>query len=139
VVGATDLETAAKGLANLGNACGKCHAQMGIQMELSAKDPPPEAEDAQSHMQRHQWAVRRMWDGLIAPSDEAWKAGARLLQEAPLTVASGTASEAKEGQGIADQVHGLGSAALAQTVPDERAATYAALIYTCSKCHSGGG
>jgi hypothetical protein len=139
VVGASDLETAAKGLASLGNACGKCHAAMEVPMEIPEKDPPPEADDAKSHMLRHQWAVRRMWDGLIAPSDDAWTAGAEALKEAPLTVESGTASEAKEGQGIADEVHGLGAAAVGQTLPDERAATYGELLYTCSKCHSGGG
>lgn len=139
VVGASDLETASRGLASLGNACGKCHAAMEVPMEIPAKDPPPEADDAKSHMLRHQWAVRRMWDGLIAPSDEAWTAGAEVLKEAPLTVESDTAKEAKEGQGIADEVHGLGVAALGQTVPDERASTYGQLIYTCSKCHSGGG
>ncbi len=139
VVEATDLETASKGLAELGNACGKCHAAMGIEMEIPDKAPPPEADDAAAHMKRHQWGVQRMWEGLVAPSDDAWTRGAKALAEAPLEVTSDTAAEKKEGQGIADQVHGLGTAALGQTVPDERASTYGQLIYTCSKCHSGGG
>lgn len=139
VVGAKSLQDAAKGLADMGNACGKCHAEMGIGIELSAKEPPPAGDDTSSHMKRHEWGVKRMWDGLIAPSDESWKAGADVLREAPLEVHSDSPDAQKEGQGIADQVHGLGSAALDQTVPDERAMTYADLIYTCSKCHSGGG
>jgi cytochrome c556 len=139
IVSAEDLDAAAKATATLGQACGSCHADMSVELVAPQVGIPPEGEDTASHMRRHQWAVERMWHGLIAPSDESWNAGATALAEAPLQVVSDTKGEQKEGQGVADQVHGLAAAAAKQTVPEERAATYGELLASCAACHEGRG
>ena len=67
-------------------------------------------------MLRHQWAMDRMWEGLMAPSDERFLAGASAFAEAPLepssVVPNPTVSDAL--RPIADRAHALGRNAAAR-------------------------
>src|SRR5262245_53079650 len=74
-------------LANTAAVCGQCHAAAGSGPSF------PEADDADAElglsdtlgdrMERHAWAANRMWEGLIAPSDSAWRAGSAELASVP--------------------------------------------------------
>lgn len=138
VMKAEDLTAAAKGTAEMARACGACHVAMEIEIGTSTMRDPSGGEGEGAHMDRHQWAVDRMYEGLIGPSDEAWSSGAAALMEAPL---HSDADASKEVADLAGRVHALGASAKDQTDPQQRAGHYAELIGTCATCHElvGGG
>lgn len=131
VYDAEDLEAAAYGAAEAAKVCGQCHQSIGIQLQPSS-DPDPLQDGTQfAHMDRHAWGVNRMWDGLVAPSDEEWARGVQAFAEAPLHQ-EGASEPLVE---LANRVHGIAAAAASQTDPAERAGHFAALIATCADCH----
>lgn len=132
---AQDLAAATAALGRVGEACAKCHAELG-KPTLAVGEPPSEGSGAQLHMARHQWAADRLWDGLIAPSDELWIRGAEVMADAPLTT-----GEIAPGQSVQPRVTELASdvhdqANAARLLPAaERGAAYAAFVQSCSDCH----
>ncbi len=85
VIEAKDLISAAKSVSKMAKTCGACHEVNGIEMEFGYDQTPREdVEDVITHMQRHQWAADRLWDGLIGPSNSAWNRGADMLIDVPL-------------------------------------------------------
>lgn len=131
---AEDIATAAPRLAELGRRCASCHLAAGGKLAFRAEPRPDPSTRLPAMMTSHQWAVARMWEGLIGPSDERWLAGARALERAPLTVV------AESGElGIADDVvliRLLARRAATLQVPDERAELYGRLLGTCARCHA---
>jgi cytochrome c556 len=128
-----ELVDIARSLARMGTACGSCHqiTHGGPQIKLS--EAPPLTDTSDQHMSRHVWALDRMWEGLIAPSDAAWRAGAAALVDAPLHFDTGPKSE--QANELAANVHDL--ALTARTASDEkdRARVYGELLQTCYLCH----
>lgn len=129
------LATAATALARVGAACASWHQVLG-KPDLRPGEAPAEGSGAQLHMVRHQWAADRLWDGLIAPSDESWIKGAEALADAPLAP-----GELAPEQSVSPQVTQLASNVHAQAhaargLPQEmRGGAYAELLRTCSGCH----
>jgi hypothetical protein len=94
-------------------------------------------------MRRHQWAAERLWDGLVVPSDEAWKWGATSLSEAPLApeqLTPGKSPVPKVGE-LAQAVHAIARQATEVERVDVRADLYGDVLATCAECHQwlGGG
>jgi hypothetical protein len=91
-------------------------------------------------MQRHQWAMDRLWEGLIGPSDAAWTRGTAELAEEALHAAdlsdSVTASEANELENIAREVHELGAAGVGLTSLNDRSQVYGRILGLCADCHT---
>ena len=134
---AKDLSEAARASARLAERCGACHAAFGGPRSFAAT-APPDALDVASRMRRHQWGAARLWEGLVATSDEAWTSGAAVLEDAPLALeTSQTVSNTTTH--LAIQVHALGSKASHTTTPEARAEVYGALVETCADCHRAGG
>lgn len=106
---AVDLEKAGLAFGSLGRACATCHEQLGSP-KITVGEPPVEGSGAQPHMLRHQWAAARMWEGLMAPNEDAWVKGAEVLSDAALgeQVIAGTKSVPKEIATLAKQTHDLG-------------------------------
>jgi hypothetical protein len=75
------IEGAARAFAGVGAACAGCHAQLGGP-KLAVGAPPAEASGAKPHMARHSWGAARLWEGLMAPSQEAWTKGAEVFTDA---------------------------------------------------------
>ena len=98
---------------------------------------------AHASMRRHQWAMDRLWDALVVPSDDAWNAGALALAEAPLVPEQLTPSKspAPRVAELAQTVHDLGLKAASADRGDARAEVYGELLATCAECHKwlGGG
>ncbi|MCB9759940.1 MAG: hypothetical protein H6739_08920 [Alphaproteobacteria bacterium] len=136
---AEDLQGTAAGIAALGASCGSCHAWAGAEVVLPEGPPPPWGEPGlQGHMARHRWAVDRLWQGLLGPSDDAWAAGLVGLQEMPLGTSdlAGDAEElAHESQALADRVHELSEAGGQAADLDARAKVYGELLEVCADCH----
>lgn len=129
-----DTVTASRTLAYLGRKCAQCHrAVPGAKVEFPKLRPPPDDPKLQRQMIHHQWAAARMWEGLIAPSDERWRDGAKGLASARLTIA------AEGGElGIADdvaRVRLLANRALEAKDLDARAEIYGELLAACAHCH----
>lgn len=142
IVDAKNLAEASHGLAAVARTCGDCHATLGGPGPVVG-EPPGEGSGVGPRMQRHQWAAARLWEGLAAPSEDAWKAGARVLADAPLEpeVLTPGKSPAPAIGVLASSVHEIGRKARVVKATVDRGAVYAELMATCSACHNrlGGG
>lgn len=142
IVAADDIPAAAAGVTAIANDCGGCHIASEIDLEFGYDEEPPSWSDLQSHMQRHLWAIDRLWEGLIGPSDASWSRGIRMLAEAPLLGTEATwDEEAAHGDELAHRVHDLGRQAASALTPLDRAEVYSEMIGVCAECHTrtGGG
>lgn len=137
VLEADSLEAAAEAASNMGLACGNCHLASGVTVEFDDVAQPSDKEKEKPHMQRHQWAADRMWEGLIGPSKMAWSRGANLLFESPIkpdVVAKHGGGE--EAVGMSRRIHALAANATAVSTPEEQAEIYAEFIANCGACHN---
>jgi hypothetical protein len=135
---------ASRRLAALAQACGDCHATLGGGVgAASASEPPDDDLGVRPRMKRHDWAVSRLWDGLVSPSDRSWKAGAHVLADAPLEpepLTPGKSPVPEIGE-LATGVHELASHASVAKSSVDRTAILGQLMATCAACHQrlGGG
>lgn len=142
ILEAADIRDAAADLGVIATDCANCHIAAQVKVKFGNGGEPPAWSDMESHMQRHQWAVDRLWEGLIGPSDAAWSRGIRMLAEAPLhgTEAAWDAP-AEAGDVLARRVHELGREAATALLPHARATLYGEMLSVCADCHTrtGGG
>lgn len=137
VLDADGLESAAEAISNMGLACGNCHLASNVTVEFDEVDRPPDKEKERPHMQRHQWAADRMWEGLIGPSGVAFSRGANLLFESPVkpeVLAKHGGGE--EAVGMSRRIHQLAANATTVSEPEEQAEIYAEFLANCGVCHS---
>jgi hypothetical protein len=134
---APDLESAAGAVARMGAACGNCHTFLRRTPAFLSTSPPPADVDVASRMQRHRWAAERLWEGLIGPSDQAWRAGAQVLRDAALYTDALTQDVAQYEQvtKLAWTVHEIGARSDITQDRHIRADLYGQLMGTCAKCH----
>lgn len=136
VLEADSLEAAAEAASQMGLACGNCHLASGVTVEFDEVDRPSDKETEKPHMQRHQWAADRMWEGLIGPSQTSWHRGSDLLFESPVKpdvlARHGGGDEAI---GMSRRIHQLSANATVTSDPGERAEIFAEFIANCGSCH----
>ena len=152
---AGDLEEACMAFARLSYACGQCHHALdrGPPIKL---DPAPEGEDLRMHMQRHYWALERMWEALLSDSPEAFQMAAGMLAEAPLHGSREPDSESHAGTTrLGYEVHDLAFAAAVEGKAHEdeyvprpgepvegkpttrgQAEIFGRLLSACNQCHT---
>jgi hypothetical protein len=128
------ITAAAAATGEMGLACGGCHRALDEGGQFTYVDPPEEPGTV-GHMQRHKWAVDRMWEGLIAASDTEWMMGVDGLAEAALRPA-GAAEDLAE---LAERVHALGAQAGEVADVRGRALVYGQILATCADCHQRAG
>lgn len=128
---ASDLDEATRAFADLSYRCGACHGEVGGPRSFPAV-APPDAHDSVARMRRHQWASARLWEGLVAPSNESWRSGAGVLADAPFDTGG------PDLQAIALMTQELGAKAKTATEPSVRVAVYAQVLATCAACHAQG-
>jgi len=134
VVRAVDLTDAARATAEMAAACGRCHRLAGTGPDPAAWTMAPPGRDAPGQMARHLWAVDRMWEGLVAPSDRLWQQGATALIDDPL-FQEGEETGGPEVARLAREVRDLGVTANGRDA-DGRAGVYGRLLTTCVTCHT---
>ena len=136
---AADEKEAGQAIGALAVSCGNCHYDQKGGFKLGATEPmpwtdPPETIDAR--MERHAVGIEQMWFGLIAPSDEAWRAGTITLTRAPLEPPQD--DEGPVDRSVDTQFERLRyfakQARIAPTYA-ERARLYGEAITTCAHCH----
>lgn len=134
---AEDLAAAADATSRLGLACGACHMANNITVEFDEVDMPSDKESSKAHMERHQWAADRMWEGLIGPADWSWSRGGNMLFESPLRhKALGAKSDDDPSIIMARRIHQLAANATAVSSPEEKAEIYAEFLANCANCHT---
>lgn len=132
----TDVKTAAAAVADVAQACGACHKQLGHSpLDNQKPSTPPAAGDVAAKMETHQWATERLWDGVVGPSDSAWQRGAAVLANSSVfTKDGGTVSaELLEQQAT---LRSLGADAMKSGDTAGRAQQYGRLLATCASCHT---
>jgi len=142
ILAAADIQEAAADVSAIATDCANCHIASEVDVEFGDSDEPPAWSDMESHMQRHQWAIDRLWEGLIGPSDVAWSRGIRMLAEAPLHGTEATwDAPVTDGDELARRVHELGREAATALLPYARATVYSEMLSVCANCHTrtGGG
>lgn len=133
---AKTIDAGAQALADVGRACAGCHEKLGGP-KLVVGEAPAAGSGAKPHMARHHWAAARMWEGLMAPSQEAWTKGAEVFADAPLTLdaVAGPKSVSPEIEELAKRAHAFGQAAHTAKEPSARAKAVAEVYGTCVGCH----
>ena len=133
---AQDLASAAGATSRLGVACGGCHVANNVTVEFEEVKRPSDKGKAGPHMQRHQWAADRMWEGIIGPSSLSWRRGASLLFEAPMNPEALGAEAGDDALlGMARRIHQLAGNATIVSEPVEKAGIYAEFLTNCATCH----
>lgn len=134
---AEDLATAATATTRLGLACGGCHSANNVTIEFESASRPSDKDKPKAHMQRHQWAADRMWEGLIGPNNLAWSRGADLLFESPMHPEELGGEAGDEAVlGMARRIHQLAANATAVRGPEKKADIYAEFLANCAACHT---
>jgi hypothetical protein len=136
---APNLASASANIGHIAITCGECHevhrrgpGPVTAQPE-AWRDPPDELN---ARMVRHQIGADQMWDGLVTPSEEAFRSGTITLTRAPLTPPE------RNGEPIAPELHdrielirALARQAREATTYAERGRVYGELIARCADCH----
>lgn len=139
VADAENLSAAAAGVATMTRICGQCHEEHGHRLELY---PAPvvmqksKSNDISARMHRHAWASKRLWEGLMAPSDQLWQAGADALAHAPLKAPPIGAFTSKDFAESLARLRDLGTRASQAVSAEHRANIYANILATCAQCHA---
>ena len=134
VEAAGDVRAAAGQFALLGMRCARCHDAAGAKIVLA---PPAGAGTGRPGMAEHQQAAFARWEGLMAPSDAHWLAGAEALTSVPLTMVARAATP-----GFEDDVDDVARVrlyarrALDAQGHEARAEVYGSLLGSCAHCHA---
>ena len=138
---ATDLQSAAIVVSGMAKTCSNCHLVNDVEIEFGYDQIPAEWSDTVSHMQRHQWAADRLWEGLIGPSDTAWQRGIDMLTDVPLQPKAVMNEDSADVDSdaidqLARRTHVLAwQGAIAKT-PTERSELYGEMLGLCAECHT---
>jgi mono/diheme cytochrome c family protein len=133
---ASTLDAAASGVATMARICAECHVATGGGPK--SQSPRPEThmvkrDTLAKRMVRHMTGADELWEGLMTPSESAWKAGAAALQYAPSTthesLPPGFVSRLLE-------VRQLGVDAAEAATQEQRSNVYGLLLATCADCHA---
>lgn len=131
------LESVADHTGQIAVACGRCHEATSGGPRFVVAGGPPEGSPQAQQMIDHLWAVDRMWEGLVGPSDASWKAGAQALRNAwradPSLVQTSSAPVVAEHPSA--QLPGLAERALQVNTAGERGAVFGEVLATCRACH----
>lgn len=134
----TGYRQAAEAAARMAALCGGCHEDAGLGPAMTdagsgAFRTPLSAQPLRriGHMADHVWAGDRMWEGLLAPSDARWRAGARRLVERPVPEEIFPPYLVH----ISERLVELAREAMDTEAADDRSRLYAEILQTCSSCH----
>jgi len=131
-----DLKTASGSLARTGLGCASCHTALSAGPTLKDVPPPPDYGDTYSHMGRHAWAIQLMWEGIIAPSQSHYVAGASALAATPMLPHEPNGDLPAAVSSLENAVHELSGRAAKSDDEEERAHLFGELLATCAACHA---
>jgi hypothetical protein len=131
------VDEAGMHLAEMGTACGACHRALESEVDFRWRALPPSDGEIEAHMIHHQWAMDRLWEGIVGPSEEAWEAGADVLSAPGLHITRTTAEAGRRHRAESWDAltHRLGETAQGNLTAPERAELYGELVGACYGCH----
>ncbi len=131
VADSTNLDAAARGVADVVVACAACHEARGG-LVVPEPELPPEGDALRVEMERHAGAMDELWAGLVTPSRPALQTAAELFASSTLAPPGPLREHAR----AADERVNRAAKVLAK-VPEgeERAAAFADLMLACAACH----
>lgn len=137
VASADDLPAMAMALGDLGRAYAALHATGSAAVARPPIEELATANTFEARMQRHQWAARRLWEGLILPDAGRWQSGARVLvtldiDVVPLMHEKPTVEVVE----MAERMRAQAERALTVEGTDARAHLYGEMLQTCASCHA---
>jgi len=135
VADAWHLEAAAVGSGDMVAACGSCHRAFDAGPAVGTVWKPDQLPGARAHMDRHRWALDRMWDGMMIPSDERWVQGAEALREEPLDADRLAEIAGESGEEWGREIHEMGHVARGLSDPSRRSEMYSRILRACVHCH----
>ncbi len=122
--------------AALADRCGSCH---------EARDAGPlygfgrvrEGEGVKGHMVVHAWASDRLWESIVARSEEGWADGAMALSGAPIEADEfiPMVPDRDTAFRLSSLTHELATSSVAAEGWEERTELLARLSGTCLQCH----
>ena len=126
------VDDAAVSIANLSAACGACHQDKGAKLVFESVHEPPLDEQ----MERYRFAVDRMWEGLVAASDESWSRGASAYADVVTCEPLGAAEEKEpfHREACNSLLAASANASAAKSRAD-RTAAFAEVARACASCH----
>lgn len=133
------LDAAASGVAALARVCGGCHEAQGRgphYVQAHEDDAPRGSRTLADRMYRHMWALDRLWEGLTAPSDQAWVAGAKALARVAAEPSAQSAALSPSLLAALAELRALSIDVTEATTLDKRANVYGLLLATCADCHT---
>jgi len=130
---ASTLVDAGLALANTLVHCGSCHA-VAEKGPRFAVPPIPEGDTPKAHMQRHNWASDRMWEGLVTGAAEPFASAAEVLREDALFDHSDDGYPERI-RALSRHVHAVGQSASEAETSEARAEVYGRFLATCAGCH----
>ena len=138
---AVDTSALARALASTARACGGCHALVGARPAWDVPDAPPRDPGMRAHMARHAWAMDRMYEGLVGPTEASWSQAAAILNDQALDEAVLPAGQALSpvAEAAGRRLHALGTEALAAETAEARGELFAEALSTCATCHAAVG
>ena len=132
LMAANTIEQACRSDARVAGACMDCHRRSkNPPMFAAPPGVPTSQETIASRMARHQWAVDRLWEGVVGGVDGSWHMGLVVLATTALPLAknvSGANRLQRAAQLALDVEH-------AEPKPD-RAVTYGEILISCAGCHA---
>ena len=132
------VQTASASAAKLAATCGQCHAAQKARPEFGDAMEPSDEDTIAARMERHRWAVERMWEGIVGPSDESWGLGAAAFSGPPgCGDAFADDPEGEKRRELCDNVDRLGRQAARATDHEARVRHYGDFLATCAGCHAG--
>ena len=132
LMSARTIEQACRGEARIASACMDCHRHTQNVHIFAAPPGVPSSEPTiAARMERHQWAVDRLWEGIVGAEDGSWHMGLEVLATTPMPFAT-NAPLASHLQDVAQHAFD----AEATTAIRDRATAYGDILVTCSACHS---
>lgn len=131
---ASSVDDALRREVRVAAACAGCHTRVQ-KLPVFAEPAAPPADDGKppARMARHQWAVNRLWEGMVGGSDHHWRLGVEVLAKSPLPFSSLTDAPA-----LAARLQSYAQHELANQTSEsleERARVYGEMLVTCAACH----
>ena len=134
ILAQNNITDIAMSVSRMGVACATCHKAVNGGPRINVDMAPPATSDPGKTMIRHVWAVDRLWEGLIGPSDAAWASGAAVLAAPGLDLGP-PGNRPAQADELAKRVPELGQQAKTAQDPRDRAEIYGHLLQTCALCH----
>jgi len=138
VAEAESVDVAAAAAGNIAAACGDCHAANHARPKIGGTPILKNAVNVKEHMSAQLIALDKLWDGLVVPSDDAWRDGAAALAKVVVpqkALAKAGVDKADSVKLLVETLHQL-SATAGKAEKADRPQVYANLLTTCVACHS---